>query len=840
MKNHAVKPQVRAKDNTARQMVQDVVQSPGQALDAESLAFFEPRFGHDFSHVRVHRDASAAQSARAIHALAYAAGPHIVLRDGAPSPRSIPGRELLAHELAHVVQQSSGLLDVPHGTQMTLRPVRDPFEEQADQTVGRVLTSPLPLQSKSIRPLPIVAGGPLVVQRRAPDGEDDDLDPSGSDPHVRNRKRLPIESAGIDRSSEEREQREKAQAARTAELDEVKKSTPDVTLRKRILKGEFKDDGAYEYGPEKPFRFTNPELQSVFRYFQVVWASSVPLRSEPAKGSFDSYAKTIAEHPEWVKEFTEKLLGQQSPGFPDQQKVKPSTNLPPQWNEDSRLAQRLIEAYLRAWDKKINNRDSVNANLGEMYAAVGFSETNDRARLRGGDRSGTNWCGPASQNAIALALMKTGYRFRQRAVPGVNPAILDKPNSYNVSLPPKQTEKDTKDEKSKIAYLRQVAVAFRTEVTKQGAFFLTNWAPNKDVDKQKGKDHGPARTVSGKAASTEKLFPGDFIYIINGNTGSPLSGHVATVIKEEPANGIELGKGKTDYPGGTVLSKLYWVSGNSRGVVAHEGGIRPEVVIREMPHSKYEYFVTAAWGNDYDKLLAKEKVIKSQGENKFGQKLLGLFAPVDAKIMQDRRSSGEKAGKAKALLGGAVTAQIYFNANKYSVEAMRPLFAYAGTSFSEYEKTATQRNTEFGPRMEAAQKDTGEYVAEMRAKDQPFSRREDRDPTYAAKNVGFKGEENTGRFSPLIADHSWVVSIVRSGRLDVDQAIKTKIDGRTAYNSLVDLYNALGGSAAQDQKSDADLKQALLDELGLEPMPAKVEDLWPGALSYWEGYGAFD
>jgi hypothetical protein len=235
MKSQAVKPQVRAKENSARQMVQDVVQSPGQALDAESRAFFEPRFGHDFSHVRVHRDASAAQSARAIHALAYAAGPHIVLRDGAPSTRSIAGRELLAHELAHVVQQSSGLLDVPHGAQITLRPARDPLEQQADQTAGRVLTSVLPLQSKSIRPLPIVAGSPMVVQRRAPDWEDDDLDPFESDPHVRNRKMLPIESAGIDRSSQEREQREKAQAARAAEIEEVKKSSPDVNLRKRIL-----------------------------------------------------------------------------------------------------------------------------------------------------------------------------------------------------------------------------------------------------------------------------------------------------------------------------------------------------------------------------------------------------------------------------------------------------------------------------------------------------------------------------------------------------------------------------------------------------------------------------
>src|SRR5262245_38951532 len=59
-------------------IVHDVLCSPGQPLDAAARAFVEPRFGHDFSHVRVHTGARAAESARAVNALAYTVGPDIV------------------------------------------------------------------------------------------------------------------------------------------------------------------------------------------------------------------------------------------------------------------------------------------------------------------------------------------------------------------------------------------------------------------------------------------------------------------------------------------------------------------------------------------------------------------------------------------------------------------------------------------------------------------------------------------------------------------------------------------------------------------------------------------
>jgi hypothetical protein len=86
-------------------IVHDVLRSPGKPLDDVTRAMFEPRFGWDFSHVRVHTDARAAESARAVNALAYTVGRNIVFGQGQHSPHTSAGRHLLAHELVHVVQQ---------------------------------------------------------------------------------------------------------------------------------------------------------------------------------------------------------------------------------------------------------------------------------------------------------------------------------------------------------------------------------------------------------------------------------------------------------------------------------------------------------------------------------------------------------------------------------------------------------------------------------------------------------------------------------------------------------------------------------------------------------------
>lgn len=80
----------------------------GDPLPAPLRRTLEPRFGHDFSRVRVHRDAQALQSAREVHAAAYTVGQRIVFGPGQYAPDTAAGRALLAHELAHVVQQGGG------------------------------------------------------------------------------------------------------------------------------------------------------------------------------------------------------------------------------------------------------------------------------------------------------------------------------------------------------------------------------------------------------------------------------------------------------------------------------------------------------------------------------------------------------------------------------------------------------------------------------------------------------------------------------------------------------------------------------------------------------------
>ncbi|MFY1825796.1 eCIS core domain-containing protein [Myxococcus fulvus] len=80
----------------------------GHPLESSARAFFEPRFGHDLGGVRIHTDAKAAASARALQARAYTVGSDIAFQEGAYSPATHAGRRLLAHELTHVLQQTGG------------------------------------------------------------------------------------------------------------------------------------------------------------------------------------------------------------------------------------------------------------------------------------------------------------------------------------------------------------------------------------------------------------------------------------------------------------------------------------------------------------------------------------------------------------------------------------------------------------------------------------------------------------------------------------------------------------------------------------------------------------
>jgi len=114
-------------------IVQDVLGSPGHPLDAATRAYFEPRFGHDFGRVRIHSDARAAESAQAVNALAYTVGNHISFGAASYHPQSREGRQLMAHELAHVVQQSQSGDAITAG--------ESHFEAEADHAASEVTSA---------------------------------------------------------------------------------------------------------------------------------------------------------------------------------------------------------------------------------------------------------------------------------------------------------------------------------------------------------------------------------------------------------------------------------------------------------------------------------------------------------------------------------------------------------------------------------------------------------------------------------------------------------------------------------------------------------------------------
>lgn len=128
------------------QLVSQVLRSGGQPLHTATLAFFEPRFGHDFSRVRIHAGAQASDSAKAVNALAYTVGRHIVFGARGYEPHTSAGQRLLAHELTHVVQQSgasySGAAPGDSKGDLEIGPPNDAFEREADQMAAQLGSRP--------------------------------------------------------------------------------------------------------------------------------------------------------------------------------------------------------------------------------------------------------------------------------------------------------------------------------------------------------------------------------------------------------------------------------------------------------------------------------------------------------------------------------------------------------------------------------------------------------------------------------------------------------------------------------------------------------------------------
>jgi hypothetical protein len=168
-----------ATPSTVPPVVREVLRTPGEPLDAGNRGFFEPLFGRDLGSVRLHSDAKAADSSAAVNALAYTVGQDIVLGPERRDLHAGETKKVLAHELAHTVQQSRG------GATPTLDP-HSPLEREA-ASVGTAAAAGSPVAiagssapglARAPKPTPTPPPSPpqpprpgrIISEVRAPDG----------------------------------------------------------------------------------------------------------------------------------------------------------------------------------------------------------------------------------------------------------------------------------------------------------------------------------------------------------------------------------------------------------------------------------------------------------------------------------------------------------------------------------------------------------------------------------------------------------------------------------------------------------------------------------------------
>ncbi len=131
--------------------IYNVLRMPGHPLDLTTRSFMERGFQHDFSKVRVHTDMLAEKSAQQVNALAYTVGNHLVFAPGQYRLGTTKGQHLLAHELAHTIQQSN--ITSMQQSGLHISNANDPAESEANAAADAVIcgTSALP----ALTPIPI-------------------------------------------------------------------------------------------------------------------------------------------------------------------------------------------------------------------------------------------------------------------------------------------------------------------------------------------------------------------------------------------------------------------------------------------------------------------------------------------------------------------------------------------------------------------------------------------------------------------------------------------------------------------------------------------------------------
>jgi hypothetical protein len=137
--------------NEVIEEISNIQSNAGSSLDSSTKEFMESRFGYDFSNVRIHTDEMASRSARSLNAFAYTVGNNIVFGEGQYLPNDFDGRKLLAHELMHIIQQSSEFIPTTELPITTLEKAVLQDEDQSATSPPKTRRRALPTRPPALR-----------------------------------------------------------------------------------------------------------------------------------------------------------------------------------------------------------------------------------------------------------------------------------------------------------------------------------------------------------------------------------------------------------------------------------------------------------------------------------------------------------------------------------------------------------------------------------------------------------------------------------------------------------------------------------------------------------------
>lgn len=485
----------------------------GQPLPDRIAGDLGARFGADLSEVRVHAGDASSRAARTLGAEAFTVGSEIHFGEGRYDPESEHGKRLLAHEVVHTIQQPRAVAGAP------VSDPSDAAEVEADHAADVVARGGAP-QVRAGR------GAGQLSRKLAEDGHFGHLTEAAVKAY---QQMIGLAPSGV-------VDPEVWKKLRTTAGDLTSTADADFAqAKKELLAGAFTNRGAYvSVGPDF-VSFTDLRLQKLLVFYATLWGldpatMGQPMDPKPGKasqGSGHSEGKPIKSHPTWVRVFQNKLIASTP-----EKGTGAASGKRAQMEDAWHAAQQLLRAFVTAWTAQQLNLppDQLHGSLQEFYGHLGSGQTNEQATALGSG-SGVNWCAQASNQALARSLLRAGLRF-------------------DVSLPPTTIKGGAVDP----------AMRWNMEVAGQANASGNAWIA-------KGGHRG-GRRLSGAAAHTADLLPGDIVELIGPST--PIDGHVATIVSQD----------------GDVLRI---VSGNAAGTAPGKGAVRVEETIRKSPPEGYSY-----------------------------------------------------------------------------------------------------------------------------------------------------------------------------------------------------------------------------------------------------------